>query len=114
MRLKRIPFLLFQLHMLLHCLAEVGVVEVGVNLGCEDVFVTEQFLHLADIGSARQQMGGEGVAEGVRAYLLVNARTQGRLLYNGEYHHTRKARSTIIQKQSILALRLWLAQLLVL
>ena len=76
--------------------------------------MTQKLLHLADIGSARQQMGGERVAEGVRAYLLVDARTQGRLLYDGEYHHTRKARSTIIQKQSILALRLGLAQLLVL
>ena len=54
MRLKRIPFLLFQLHMLLHCLAEVGVVEVGVYLGREDIFVTQKLLHLADIGSARQ------------------------------------------------------------
>ena len=91
MRLKRIPFLLLQPHMLLHCLAEVGVVEVGVNLGREDIFVTQKLLHLADIGSACQQMGGEGVAEGVRAYLLVDARTQGRLFYDGEYHHARKA-----------------------
>ena len=91
MRFQRIPFFLLQPHMLFHCLAEVRVVEVGVDFGGEGIFVTQKLLHLADIGSARQQMGGEGVAEGVRAYLLVDARTQGRLFYDGEYHHARKS-----------------------
>ena len=79
------------MHMAVYRVAQMGCVEMGVNLGCEDIFVTQKLLHLADIGSARQQMGGERVAEGVRAYLLVDARTQGRLLYDGEYHHARKA-----------------------
>ena len=79
------------LEMILDRTAQVVVVEVGIDFGGEDIFVTQKLLHLADIGSARQQMGGEGVAEGVRAYLLVDARTQGRLLYDGEYHHARKA-----------------------
>ena len=65
--------------------------------------MTQKLLHLADIGSARQQMGGEGVAEGVRAYLLVDACTQGRLLYDGEYHPAREARASVIQEKRILA-----------
>ena len=71
---------------------------MGVNLGGEYVFVPQQLLHLADIGAALKKMGGEGVAESVRAYLLVDARTQGSLLYDGEYHHARESFATIIQE----------------
>ena len=37
--------------------------EVGVDLGGDEVFVPEQFLHAAQIGAAVEQMGGEAVPQ---------------------------------------------------
>ena len=64
---------------------------MGVDFGGEDVFVTQQLLHLADIRSARQKVGGEGVAQGVGTDFLVDASALGCLLDDGEYHHAREA-----------------------
>ena len=49
---------------------------VGVDLGGRQVAVAEHFLDTAQIASPVQQVGSEGVAEGVGADLLV----QGGLL----------------------------------
>ena len=40
---------------------------MGVDLGGGDVGMAEQHLHRAQIGAAFEQMGGEGVAQDVRA-----------------------------------------------
>src|ERR671911_1535008 len=45
--------------------------EVGVELGGREVGVAEHLLDRAEVATARQQMGGEGVAEGVRAHLSL-------------------------------------------
>lgn len=84
--------------MLLQCLAEMTVVEMGVYLGCEDIFVAEKFLHLTNVGTSLQQMCGIGVSEGVRADFLGYACALGRLLYDGENHHTREFLAAITQK----------------
>lgn len=44
---------------------EVGAVDVGVDLGGGDVGVSEEFLDDAEVGAAGEEVGGEGVAEGV-------------------------------------------------
>ena len=41
--------------------------DVGVELGGGDVFMAEKFLDGADIGAGFEEVGGEGVAEGVGA-----------------------------------------------
>jgi hypothetical protein len=40
--------------------------DLGVDLGRADVFVSEQFLHGAEVCPAIEQMHGERVAQGVR------------------------------------------------
>lgn len=40
-------------------------VDVGVDLGGDDVGVAEEFLDDAEVGAAGEEVGGEGVAEGV-------------------------------------------------
>jgi hypothetical protein len=56
--------------------ARVGVVvglfealggEVGVDLGGAEGLVAEQFLHAAEVGAVVEEVGGEGVAQGVGA-----------------------------------------------
>lgn len=44
--------------------------DVGVNLGGCEAFVSEEFLDAAEIGSAIQQVCGEGVSECVGCGLL--------------------------------------------
>jgi len=44
-------------------LAEVGCVDVEVDFGSGDAFVAHHLLDGAQVGSAFEQMGGEGVAE---------------------------------------------------
>ena len=45
--------------------AEMGVGDVGVNLGGGDVGVAEERLDGAKIGAVHEEVGGEAVAEGV-------------------------------------------------
>ena len=51
--------------------------------------MTQKLLHLADIGSARQQMGGEGVAEGVWTDGFLEPRLLGQLLDDVEHRDAR-------------------------
>lgn len=39
------------------------VEDMGVDHGCRNVFVAEQFLHRANVIAVFKQMGGEGVTE---------------------------------------------------
>ena len=52
--------------------------EVGVHLGGRDVGVAEHLLHGAQVAAAGEQVGGEAVAQGVRAHLAARpARGRG-------------------------------------
>jgi hypothetical protein len=53
--------------------AEAVDADMGVALGCLEAGVAEQFGDVADVGSAVEQEGGDGVAEEVAASLLVDA-----------------------------------------
>ncbi len=52
---------------LLISLTEVGRTDVGLKLGGDETFVTELFLHAADVGAAGEEMSREAVPERVRA-----------------------------------------------
>jgi hypothetical protein len=47
-------------------LLETTLGNVGVNLGCREVFVPEEFLDDPQVGPTFEEMCGEGVAKGVR------------------------------------------------
>lgn len=47
-------------------LTESGLVDVGVELGGGDVGVAEEFLNDSEVCAAVEEVGGEGVSEGVR------------------------------------------------
>ena len=64
----------------LEYLAEVGVGELGVDLRRGDVGVAQQLLHVADGGAASQHVGGEGVAQGVRRHVRLDAGVLGVVL----------------------------------
>jgi hypothetical protein len=42
-----------------------AVEDVGIDHRCSDVFVTEEFLHEADVVAAFEQVDGKGVAQGL-------------------------------------------------
>ena len=48
------------------CGAEEFSVDVGVDFGGSDGFVAEHFLDGPEVGTAFDEVGGEGVAEGMR------------------------------------------------
>jgi hypothetical protein len=47
--------------------------DVSVDLGGAEAGVAEQFLHCPKVGSSFEEMGGEGVAQGVRANVMLRA-----------------------------------------
>jgi len=55
------------------------VEHMSVDHGCFDVFVTEQFLDCANVVAVFQQVGGEGMTEGVRGDAFLDPRLAGGL-----------------------------------
>jgi hypothetical protein len=56
-----------------------AIEDVGVDHGGFDVFVSEQFLDGADVVTVLEQVGGEGVAEGVATDALGDFGVAGSL-----------------------------------
>ena len=56
-----------------------AVEDVGVDHGCLNILVTEEFLNRSDIVAIFEQVGGEGVAEGVGSDRFVHSGEFGRL-----------------------------------
>ena len=65
--------------------------DMGVDLRGGDVGVSKQELDHAQVGAMVEQMGGEGVAQGVRRQRRVDARVQGVALEQGPEHLPRHA-----------------------
>lgn len=57
--------------------AEVGVGDVGVDLGGADVGVAEEGLDGAEVGTVHEEVGREGVAEGVGGDIFSNTGEAG-------------------------------------
>ena len=60
---------------------ELGVCYVGVYLGCGDGFVAEHGLDRTDVGAGAEEVGCEGVAEGVRRDSLCDSGGFGGVFY---------------------------------
>lgn len=104
MRIKLCRGVLFgYVNMIFHCFSQVRDLQMGVDLGREYVLMSQQLLHLADVGTALQKVCGEGVSQRVRAYSLLDAGTRSGLADDGEDHHARKFRPSIVKKNDILA-----------
>jgi hypothetical protein len=56
--------------------AEAAAGEVGVDLGGGEAGVAEEFLDGAQVGAGLQQVGGEGVTQGVGADAVLGAGAQ--------------------------------------
>ncbi len=50
--------------------------DMGVDLGGGEAGVAEEFLDGAQVGAGLEQVGGEGVAQGVRADAMLSAGAQ--------------------------------------
>jgi hypothetical protein len=53
------------------------VENMRVDHGCADIVVAQELLDRSDVVPIVQQMGGEGVAEGVAAHALGDTRAEG-------------------------------------
>lgn len=66
---------------------------VRVDLCTAQAGVAEQLLHGAQVGAAAQQMSGEGMAEGVRRALAMNAGAMQAAIQNPPHRAIGQARS---------------------
>ena len=64
-------------------------VDVGIYFGCGDFLVSQHFLDSEQVGAAFQQMGGEGMAERMRAHVFFDTGHFRLLLDNMENHDPR-------------------------
>lgn len=86
--------------------AECRAVEVDVDLGCGYAFVAEHLLYGAQVGASFEQMGGEGVTQGVGRDGLAYAGGGGEVFDYLEYAHAGHASATAVQKEYVAAVRL--------
>src|SRR5882757_4565140 len=61
--------------------AEAGGIDVGVALGSRQARVSEQFLDGAQVAARTEQMGGEGMAQGVRRHAVGEAKLMAQLAH---------------------------------
>ena len=62
---------------------ELGRADVRVALGGGQPAVAQELLDHAEVRAAIEEMGGEGVPQGVRAHPALDPRGPGRALYEG-------------------------------
>ena len=77
-------------------------VDVRVDLGCRDFLVPQHRLDGAEVGPALEEVRREGVAEGMRADGLVDARERGLLLDDGENHDAGEGRAATVEEKVVL------------
>ena len=78
-----------------------GGVDVGVDFGGEDGFVAEHFLDDAEVGAAFDEVGGEGVAEGVGGDFLVDARDERLLFDEVEDGHPAQRAAVFVEERDV-------------
>ena len=83
-----------------------GGVDVGVDLGGEDGFVAEHFLDDAEVGAVFDEVGGEGVAEGVGGDFLVDACDERLLLDEVEDGHPAERAAVFVEEGDVVEGRL--------
>ena len=75
-------------------LAEVGAVYVHVDLGGVDALVAQHLLNGTQVGTAFEEMRGEGVAEGVRRHRGAYVGGDAQHAYDVEDGDARECRAT--------------------
>ena len=75
--------------------------DVGVDFGGEDAFVAEHLLYNAEIGTVFHQVGGKGVAQGVRRDCFGNAGSGYLVPDDVEDHHAAQAASPSVEEKGI-------------
>ena len=78
--------------------AEASAVNVNVNFGGGNAFVSEHLLNGSQVGSTFKQVCGKGVSQGVWTNFFANACQFGKLLDDIENHHTCQSPSSTIEK----------------
>ena len=78
-----------------------GGVDVGVDLGGEDGFVAEHFLDDAEVGAVFDEVGREGVAEGVGGDFLVDACDERLLLDEVEDGHPAERAAVFVEEGDV-------------
>src|ERR1700744_736626 len=81
--------------------AEIFPVQMSINLGCGDAFMTQHLLDCAQIGSAFDKMGGEGMPEGMGRDILGYTGQVGQVADDVEDHHPGEPASAPVKEQDI-------------
>lgn len=79
-------------------------IQVGVNLSGEDRLVAEHLLYGAEIRAALNEVGSEGMAEGVRAYIFLDACLRGIFFYGSENADAAKLTAPAIEEDNVFCL----------
>ena len=82
-------------------LFEVVKADLGVDLRGADVFVSEQFLHGAQVCPAAEEMHGERVAQGVGRDIFLDARAGGVLFELVPEADSAQRRAAVVQEQRV-------------
>ena len=85
-------------------LAQVLDIDVGINLGGGDVFVSEQLLDDTQVGTVLEKMRSERVSERVGRDGLVDSCRSGEAFDDGEDHRTCELPAVVIEKSDVLEL----------
>src|SRR5580700_8746939 len=80
-------------------LAEEFAVEVGIDLGGGDAFVAEHFLNGTKIGAAFDEVGGEGMAKGMRGDVLGNPGLFYEVFKQQKDHDAAKAAAAAVEEE---------------
>ena len=88
-------------------LAERAAVKVEVDFGGGDRLVAEHLLDGPEVGAPLQEMGGEGMAEGVRADSLGDAGGRSQVADDVENHDATQGTAAPVQKQYVGAVALY-------
>ena len=69
-------------------------VDMRIDFGGEDAFVSEHLLYLPDTGAPFEQVRGEGMTEGMGTYVFMDTGGLRLLLDDMKYHDTGEGRSS--------------------
>ena len=93
-----------------YLLSEGLIVEVGIDLRCSYVCMSEELLDDAEVGSAAEECCGEGVAEGVWRYRLHDSGHESLFLYHDEDHRAREVVPATVEEYIVLFAGFYLQQ----
>ena len=85
-------------------LAQELAVDVGVELGGAYAFVAEHGLYGSEVGTALEEVGGKGVAQGVGGDGARDAGTGGQHLYGVEHGDAREVLATAEREEEVVVL----------